>query len=740
MLIALTVSACGITHDPRCEDGCAIDAAAPTATEAACDDGDDDHDGAADCADTDCDARACGAAALCEERVCRPCEGLACAPLPPIEDVRANVHGDTAVIELGPVDGARDYRIYRLPAPGDVTVEPDGRVIVANAIYRCAGLRPISSRAGTEDGSLAFDAETGRGYARSEADAVLGYVFVTPGAGRVAVYRMADPQAAAGFLNADWLAPPFEDANAGEYVIGEDARARLLAAGYRDDGVAFYAPEDGDGAIYAARYAARDGLDARYVFAEGPELEARRDDPDRRTLEERFRVHAASVPGSVPLYRVHYFWGDAHDVLAPGEARFQRALHQREVPLPTVSWPGLTAGTYVVEALDEGCPFPGGHLGPASVPGEVDEAPTITPDEARLDTGELFVNGQHDVTRMPRAIARTFITLAPEPRAPMAWHQTFDPDTPFAPLTVTEGGGGAVVMRSETMGVEVSGCSGISFGPLFGALSVGVSDVGAFCGLSVFPRGPSADIAMLERDRFLHVRMTTDLVSTYRRYPQLMITTVLPREPDAGEVVPDARDFVQHRLGPGVYERRGPDGVLGTADDAPPGQDVTLIVQPFGPEHELVVELCDRIGWRADEHCPRANVYGHHAGDYEETWEAPWLPVPVAGELAGHDRPVRVDVYASTERVYVLLDGEPSGCAALPAGVVPEGRVTPLFRSVSFHTVIDEWAAPEDAPLRYLHEHALTHTVHTWDELGVEPGVMAPPWDETRLPCGARWY
>jgi hypothetical protein len=286
------------------------------------------------------------------------------------------------------------------------------------------------------------------------------------------------------------------------------------------------------------------------------------------------------------------------------------------------------------------------------------------------------------------------------------------------------------------MGIDFSGCSpNLSVGPMLGQLIVGFSDYGSSCNMSIFPRGIDTEIAS---GSFVHVRMASDIVSTGRRYPQLMITTVMPLDPAEGRTLWEG--ILHHRLGPLPFDLDGPDMIRGTADDAPPGEEVSLIVQPFGGYHELQIQICDQRGWGVGNQCSQANIYGHHAGNYNETWEEPWLPVPVMGEISGHDRPVRFDVYASTERVYVYVDGRPAGCAVLPAGRMPAGPVTPAFRAVLYHSDIDESVTPETSAFRYLHEFSLTHTVRTYDDLGVETGVGAPPWDESILPCGTRWY
>ena len=93
---------------------------------------------------------------------------------------------------------------------------------------------------------------------------------------------------------------------------------------------------------------------------------------------------------------------------------------------------------------------------------------------------------------------------------------------------------------------------------------------------------------------------------------------------------------------------------------APPGAYHSILVQLFGPSPELQVQFCDQRGWGVSDQCPRANIYGFHAGSELSEWTAPWLPVPVLGEYVGLDRPVKFDVYASTERVYVFVEDRPA--------------------------------------------------------------------------------
>src|SRR5205085_1627140 len=103
--------------------------------------------------------------------------------------------------------------------------------------------------------SLAGGANTIDNFERTEADSVLGYVYLTPGAGRQPVYRLSDPNKAGGFQNADWVAPLYGECNAADYVVGSDARDRLVAAGMRDDGIQFYVPDTGTKPVYRKVYA-----------------------------------------------------------------------------------------------------------------------------------------------------------------------------------------------------------------------------------------------------------------------------------------------------------------------------------------------------------------------------------------------------------------------------------------------------------------------------------------------------
>jgi hypothetical protein len=219
--------------------------------------------------------------------------------------------------------------------------------------------------------------------------------------------------------------------------------------------------------------------------------------------------------------------------------------------------------------------------------------------------------------------------------------------------------------------------------------------------------------------------MATDLASTGRRYPQLLITTA--RSPDASEVATASELPIRERLGPLLPSQL-------------PGPGSSIIVQPFFSYHEAQIQLCGQRGWGPTAFCPRANLYGFDAGEPELTSPGePWLPVPVLSDLVGFDRPVQLDVYASTERVYLFVDEQPTGCAVLPAGQMREGAVTVAFGAVIDEPAKDEVIAAEPGR-RYERDFSRLHSDRRMDDFGIDLDVQQPEWDEARLPCATRWY
>jgi hypothetical protein len=731
--VALAGAACSDKAVVAQRDGGAPICTPSGATEIACSDGvDEDCDGQIDCLDPDCTGQTCGSGGgfQCTAGGCvRPGD---LPNLPPLDGVRVTVRVDTALVEFDATAGAKDYRIYPYPNTADVLVGQAGELTIRNAIYRCAGDLPLGRR--EDDTASGFDFSLGMenatpdvslaGYRRKAADAVLGYVFITPGAGRQPVYRMADPNGTGGFFNADYLPPITNEYSAADYVVGTAERDRLIAAGFRDDGIAFYVPDAGTKPVYRKQYADDWAPGPTVFFTDGEEANARADDnaADVEDYGERFRILATQEAGSVALNRVLYSYGNTFDVLAAGDENFQRVLHQGNRPIRALAWPGLTARTtLVIEALDAGCPFPGGYVGLVHADGDPAEGhyPSITLDEARQPaSGEVFMNGQHDPANRPKPIARSFVDVTPQPEPAMDFFESFNPSKGWEqpPLVATDGNNGYFLYRNAKWAVDFGGSiENHTLGPILGTFNIGCIDWGSACGFSIIPRGVTT---RLEASRYLHVRMTVDVPATLRRYPGVMITTTPFQEVDDPNAAQVYTIPVTTRLG-------STDG----------GTQSTILVHPLGYS-DLQLQFCDKRGWGVGDQCPKANTHGRRT--HWENNGQPWLPVPVLGQVAGFDRPVQIDIYASTDKIFLFQDAQPAGCGRLPAGRMPAGPVTVLFHAVGYHLGIDDPVEPT-TPYQYLHRYSMVRTDRRFDDLGISNSVPAPAWDETKFPCGTDW-
>lgn len=659
----------------------------------------------------------------CTSGDCVPCQhGQPCeVPLEPLKHVQVESRGNTAVVRFAPVAGAVDYRIYPMPPPGAFHALPGGQV-VDGATYRCAGARTVADR--VDEYGTVFDYSlvgNDNGYSRSEQESELGYVFLDPGPGRVPVYRLADPSGNGGYHNAEWIPPLYAEADSADYVTEPARRDLLLKQGFRDDGIAFYAPADGDRSVYRIEYdpePEHQGSRASFFFTDGPEYAARTgaDQGNVIAFGRRFGVLSAPGADAVLLHRVTYRTGSTFDVLGAGPAGYARVLHQGG-PVTSLTWSGLRDTTVlVVEALDAGCPFPGAYVGAFAADAQPFPTSTLDTLRAKSPTGEVFLNGQFDAMNRPQPIARSFVTVSPHKEEPMDFRASFDDAADFANMTVYDHPY-ARVYRNEKWSIETTNCDpSLTYGPVLGQLFLGLSD----CELSLVPRTFKPRI---EAGSFLHVRVATDLPSTARRFPQILITSALTVEADA---VTSVDQIPIHRRAGSFY-----------ASDQP-GQESSIVVQTYYTYHEAQIHFCDHRGFGPTLPCPRANIYGYEAGDSLAQVE-PWLPVAVMSDLVGFDRPVRLDVYASTEQVYLFADGRPVGCAKLPSGSMPAGEVTVAYGVVVNQSGDDELILREPGRA-FERAYSQTHSDRRLDEFAMSVGTPAPAWDASRFPCESRWY
>lgn len=636
-------------------------------------------------------------------------------PLPELTNVVVRMVGDAANVTFDPWEGAVDYRIYPLPADEDLQIGDDGSVVVTDAIYRCAGHREglymlediVSPDEGWNDNAAGGTTILARdifGYTRGgEADAILGHVYLTAGDGRIPVYALGDPDPA-GEGGPSCGRPVFQASRPKLYTTDAALRDQRIAEHWRDDGIAFYVPAAADAGtrpVYEGDFG--DGVTLRWI--DGPEAAV------RGAGATAFDVLAEPADGSVALYRVHVapYCSLAHDELVAGSTRFARARSEGDQPLLATRWSGLTDSTVlVVEALDHGCPYQG-NLSPASQPPFIEEFgeevleyegyQTIDDMRTVSATGEVFINGQSDDPVLPKAIARSFVHVQPD-LPEMDFYATFPTDEDLRPeFGEPTGNVYAQYFVSPDYHVSSYANSNVHFGTMLGELWFAYNDIAADVNGKV--RITPTQTATISADGFLHVSTEVDIISTGRRYPQIIIS--------------DRAAPVQDDLAAGT----------------------TIIIQPkdMTPTH-LQVQICDHRTWDVNDQCPRL-----------PTFVEDWAPVPaLPGERTGTDNAVAIDAWLSSSRLYLFVDGAPYSCTDLPAtsfedGAVyapPSGEVTVTWGDVLYHSGVD-FATGGGAVMGNSYLFHRTHMQKTarrhFDNLGFASGVAAPAWDEARFPC-----
>jgi hypothetical protein len=625
--------------------------------------------------------------------------------IPALTNVHAQVKADNVTVTFDPVDGARDYRIFVVPDGTD-----GGTPVPTDKTYRCAGDReapavPLDGDTSVPSGAMATWVNSSTsGYARTTADATLGYVYAEAGPGRVPVYAMGDPGSDGD--NPCYLMR-WKESRVKQYVTADADRQLRIAAGWLDYGVAFYAVPSGTaGAVQI--YTANQGAPPHNVplyFAAGPEQAARAS----LNPTPAFFALSSQAPGTIPLTRVFYTnqCGRNHDELVAGSARFQRAAHQGNVPATSVLWTGIKKPTTLaVEALNSGCPFQG-HLSPVSLPPTLGHQAFFTLDQVRAadPNGEVFINGQHDGQPRPQALARTYLQVTPGGPETWDFHESFDTDPgPFTSKTPpsTFETKWFTSPKYDMEFINVDGAQVFGTGIVQNEFWVTYAD-SASDRNGKFRIAPY-QTATMSANSFIHATMEVDTVSTNRRYPQILVSD----QPVPLQIYP--------------YNPAPENMVNGT----------TVIVQLFDNyPSRLDIQVCDHRNWDVNDQCPRyktdwgtdlANVGGKQP------------PAPVVGEFNGVDRRVRFDVWVSTSKAYAMLDGIPMACANLAVGP-KAGTATVTFGDVLYHS-----GADMDPPFTFYDFH-LAHmhyeTRRHFDELGFTSGVPAPAWDETKVPCSS---
>jgi Repeat of unknown function (DUF5648) len=618
-----------------------------------------------------------------------------------LPNVKGQVDGSNVRITFDPQADARDYRVYVLPKKEQIV---EGGV--RDAVYRCAGESSVPRVPQDDEMTEKVPGVKTRvvgkvgPYTRTLEDATLGYVFTTPAEDRLPVYALGDPDLKAD--NITCYEQRWPESRVKIYTTSEAERADLLAKRWRDDGIVFYVPKPdtaGTETVFQTRDKPGDFASTNYMKA-GSEYDRRTTDGGA-TGSEAFAVYSAMQDGAEPLMRVAYglTCGHGHDELVAGVARFNRAYAQGAQPVTALNFAGITEETtLVVEALDALCPFQG-TLAPMSRPARSDpfegftiEYPAFqTPAElsATSPIGELFINGQGDATT-PRAISRACLKVKPEAvEGDFVYDgsvETFSEPKPRN-FQIWE-------MESPTFDVQFFAVAtdqwsiGSMFGELWATYADWAADTNGKLRITPKARGTFAS------DKFLHASMSVDMVSTQRRYPQLLLSTLEPP--------------IQDNL------------VNGT----------TIVIQTFGGITTPVavqIQFCDHRHWDVNDQCPSYDLTTLKRGD-----ESFLSPRPEINGWMAVDEVVRFDAFVSTGRVYLFTNGQPYACADLPNGKLPAGKASVTYGDVLYHSSVD-LEAWYPFHLKKMHELTTRH----FSDLAFTSGVAAPAWDENRFPCAS---
>ena len=345
------------------------------------------------------------------------------------------------------------------------------------------------------------------------------------------------------------------------------------------------------------------------------------------------------------------------------------------------TWPGIKQPTrFIIEALDAGCPFPNGYIASAHHDADIDRtsrqpfnAPSITLDEARLSSGEVFINGQHDPTNRPKPIARAYVDVTPAARS-RRWTSS-RPSTRAPPGSRSRGGRTTTASSSATRSGRSTPAAAprtSPSGPCSGSSMLGFADGGSSCNVSITPKNVPTKLAA---DRYLHVRMIVG-------HP--VDGPALPADHDdqrAAEARSRARRR-QHRPRARAHPPRHVPVRARRARQASPGRPTTS--RRWAASRSSSSRSAATRRRRSSSATRAAGASASSATAPTSTASTPATTRP-PGSSRGRRCRCRATSRATIgrcsgtstrrpTRVYVFMDGKPSACAVLPRGAHAGGR------------------------------------------------------------------
>lgn len=649
-------------------------------------------------------------------------------PVAALNNVQVAMNGGSATITFDAVDDARDYRVYALPSNDNIQLASDGSVVIPNAVYRCAGTYQTpavrTDDGGGQDNGINVRVTTAvGGYTRSLAEATLGYVYTTANAAAdlIPVYVVGNPDVRSD----DDYYYRYQASREKKYTTSASEYATLVAAGWRDDGIAFYVPKTASAAtkpVLANANLEDPVFGARYYLNQGAELNSRSSSLGFATA---FNVLAAPASGAQPLMRAFYqpAGGRSHDELVVGKANFNRIRYQGlNNPATILHYSGITAATtLVVEALDRGCPFQG-TLSSRSVAAQTlsfgtysiahPTWSTIADLQTAADHGEVYVNGQFEgIVGRPKAIARAYVNVAPKARPQMDWMSTpASFSEAFTTIACGAPDGNCFQhFRQQSNTYDISFLSAETgrwqAGSVLGQLLINYADWAADTNgkVRITVRNQKATITT---NSYVHATMEVNSVGSARRYPQLILSD---------QNIPVQFNLINGR---------------------------SLVLQTFADYPSRVdLEICDHVTWEVNQQCPRFIFRHRFNGSGAIVGINPFPEADVY--LAAVDAPTKFDLYASSSRAYIFINDKPYGCANLssstgvsPMPLPPTGAATVTFGDALYHSSADDNFNVK-MPGGFITRRSGTSTYRHFDNLGFSSGVAAPAWDESKLPCSS---
>jgi len=518
--------------------------------------------------------------------------------------------------------------------------------------------------------------DTRAGYVRTEAEATLGYLFLTSGPERGPCTRRGRPERLRGYQNAD-LGRPL-------YALGQRRRVRtrtrpardmLLAKAWRDDGTPLHTegcPAATKTSSTASVRAVRrwQGTTSTFFFTDGPSTtRARSAGQDIAEPGRALQAAGRRGAGTCPPPR---------DSIAASTARGGRgavpAGAAQALRPSLVTWPGITKATlFNLRGARHRRPFPNCYS--VGTTRRRQRRTSSSPSTRRRHARRARLTSRECSSRPARPSNRPI----PLTRAYVDVTRLAHPDD-FLPRSLGRAWGpfpklqdnNAFIYRSSDCHRHQLLHGQLTFGPVLGQfISAWADVVSAATSASTPRRWRRVSAAAPARGMMSHP-------ATGRRYPnhgddRRPSTDPCPT-PATSTTCPCTRACELPRS-----ICKGPDKKLGTATTSPHGRTSIVVSRSWLPGYPI--EFCDSAAGVISQ-CNLANAYGFHAGDYTSTWNSRGRPSLPWRTWRATTASVQ---WTSTRRPRACMSygRQPSACSVLPAGRIRRRRDRRLPRAPS---------------------------------------------------------